>query len=180
MKDRLHALGSFCALTPIADEAALRAELDGWPRGTASPFARLAHVHFARFVVIGELRREVAEQPGDRLERPYLLFSAFADGDPALLPGAVLDALGSEAYAVWRHCSGCPGDPVVLRHAFLRWLGEHRIPATAIFGAYPKATVAQVRGALAFRERFREFAHDLEQRRTAQRHFASFLKGERS
>lgn len=174
--DRLGVLGTFCALTPVADADALRAELQRWGDGTGSPFARLAHVHFARFAVIDGLRREVAGQPEDVLQRPLLMFSAFADGDPARLPEAVCDALGEEAHAVWRHCHGYPGDPRTQRHAFLSWLREHRTPATAVFGAYPEATVERVRAALAFRERFRSFAFDLERRRGAQSAFAAFAR----
>ena len=178
--DRLHELGTFCALTPVADAASLRGELAGWGDGSDSPFARLAHVHFARFVVIDGLRREVAAQPEDVLERPLLMFSAFADGDPARLPEAVCDALGEQAHAVWRHCHGYPGDPRTQSHAFLDWLRGHRIPAAAVFGAYPEATVERVRAALAFRERFRAFAFDLERRRSAQSAFAAFAREGRS
>ena len=51
------------------------------------------------------------------------------------------------------------------------------MPATAIFGAYPDASVADVRRALAFRERFREFAFGVEAARTGKRAFAAFDAG---
>ena len=175
MKDRLGQLGTLCALTPLADEGALRAELAAW---ATSPFARLPQTHFARFVVLPGLRRETVAQPVDRLSGPYLMFSAFFDGDPEAWLGALCEAMPAEAEAVWRHCRGFPGGPQQQRHAFVKWLLEHRVPATAVFGAYPDATVQDVRDALAFRERFREFAFDLERRRGAQAAFTSFARDE--
>ena len=171
-KDRLEQLGTFCALTPLADEAAVRAELAAWP---SSPFARIGRVHFARFVVLPAPRREDAAQPADRLAAPYLMFSSFFDGDPDAFLGALCDALPDEAERVWRHCRGFPGGPASARHAFVKWLVAHRVRATAVFGAYPSATVEQVREALAFRERFRELVYDVEARRgETQRAFEAF------
>ena len=173
MKDRLRQLGTLCALTPVADEDALRAELAAWPD---SPFARLDRVHFARFVVLPELRRETVGHPVDRLSGPYLMFSSFFDGDPQAFLDALCDLLPDEAEGVWRHCRGFPGGPYMHRHAFQRWLLEHRVPATAVFGAYPDATVHDVRAALTFRERFRGFAFDGAMTRER---FAAFAAGER-
>ena len=163
MSDRLGQLGTFCALVPVADEAALRDELATWEE---SPFAALANVHFARFVVIERVAREDASQPDDHLDRPYLMASAFFDGDPEAWP----DALPDEVVAVFRHCAGWPGAG---RRPFRRWLLAHRVEATAVFGAYPDATVAQVRDALAFRRRFRELAFG----RTTKADFMAFDGG---
>jgi hypothetical protein len=164
VSDRLGQLGTFCTLTPVVDEAALRAELAGWEE---SPYARLEHVHFARFVVIERVAREDAAQPDDRLDRPYLMASAFFDGDPEAWP----DALPDEVVGVFRHCAGWPGPG---RRAFRRWLLAHRVEATAVFGAYPDAPVGRVRAALAFRERFRELAYG----RTTKADFLAFDAGE--
>ena len=174
-KDRLGQLGTFCALAPLADEGAARAELSSW---SSSPFARVPQVHFARFVVLPGLRRETVEHPEDRLSGPYLMFSAFFDGDPERFLDGVCEALPREAEAVWRHCRGFPGGPASHKHAFVKWLVTHRVQATAVFGAYPDATVQDVRDALAFRERFREFAFDLEARRGTQRAFQAFAADE--
>ena len=166
MSDRLGQLATFCALVPVTDEAPLRAELAAWPE---SPFARMDHVHFARLVVIERIDREVAAQPDDGLDRPYLMLSSFFDGSDQ----AWLDALPDEVVGVLRHCRGWPG---AHRAAFGRWLRAHRVEATAVFGAYADATVAEVRDALAFRERFREFAFGLESERTGRERFAAFAR----
>jgi hypothetical protein len=153
--DRVGLLGTFCALTPVADEPALRAELAGWDE---SPFARLPGTHFARFVVLPGLRREHAAQPADALPGPYLMFSAFFDGDQELYLEALCAEIPDAADAVWRHCRGHPGHPGAHGHAFRRWLRAHRVAATQAFAASPEASVADVREALAFRRRFRDFA----------------------
>ena len=167
MSDRLGQLATFCALVPVDDVPALRAELAAWGE---SPFARMEHVHFARFVVIERIEREDASQPDDGLDHPYLMASAFFDGPDQ----AWLDALPDEVVGAFRHCRGWPGPE---RRPFQRWLRAHRVEATAVFGAYPDATVADVREALAFRERFREFAFGLESERTARDRFAAFDRG---
>lgn len=158
MSDRLGELGAFCALTPVADAGGLRTALDGLGRGDDSPFAALPGTHFARLVVLGDLRREAARQPADALGAPQLMFSAFFDGDAEPYLAALCRAMPAEAHAVWRHCRGCPGDPAERPHAFRRWLLDHRVPATQVFAAYPHATVGRVREALAFRAALREFA----------------------
>ena len=177
LNDRLgRSLATFCALVPIADERAVRDEVERWPRGEQSPFAAVPRTHFARFVIVRGLPRQVAAQPADVLGAPYLMLSAFFDGDPdrwvadlvAEIPDQLGRALGS--------CTGFPGDPRTHGHAVRAWLVEHRVPATAIFGAYPDASVDDVRAALAFRERFREFAFGVEERRTAKAAFRAFAE----
>jgi hypothetical protein len=181
LNDRLGArLRTFCALLPIEDPGAVRAELARWERGAGSPFARVAPTHFARMVVIDELRRDVAAQPDNEVTAPYLMFSAFFDVEPDAYLEAVCDAMGDELYAVLRHCRGCPGD-LRSRGATLRaWLARHNVPATQIFAAYPDASLQDVRDALAFREAFRRFAWDLESRRGAKAAFEAFAAGERA
>jgi hypothetical protein len=160
VSDRLGLLGTFCALLPVTDEDALRAELGGWRHGEGSPLAQVPGTHFARFVVLPGSRRESAAQPAGDLPSPLLLFSAFFDGDAELWLEALCAAMPDAADRVWRHCAGHPGHPARHGRAFRRWLLAHRAPATAVFGAYPDASVADVREALAFRERFRAFALD--------------------
>ena len=158
MSDRLGLLGTFCALTPLADADGARAELGGWAPGEDSPLAKVPATHFARFVVLPGPRREGAAQPAEEPAPPSLMFSAFFDGDAALWLEGLCAAMPAETGRVWRHCAGWPGDPARHGHAVRRWLLDHRVPATAVFGAYPDASLAAVREALAFRARFRAFA----------------------
>ena len=162
MSDRQGELGTFCSLTPVTDVAGVRGALAGWGEREASPLAALRSAHFARFVLLPALRRETATQPADAVPAPLLMFSAFFDGEAAPFLAALCRELPAEAHAVWRHCAGCPGDPAERPHAFRRWLLDHRVPATAMFGAYTEATVPDVRSALAFREALRAFAFDPE------------------
>ena len=174
LNDRLDLLHTFCALVPLTDAAAAQAELARWPMHAGSPFARLPATHFARFVIIPELRRDVSLQPADVLDAPRLMFSAFFDVEPAAYLTALCEAIPDEAHAVLRHCRGCPGHPRDHAAGVRAWLMAHRVAATAIFGAYPGTTVRGVREALAFREAFRRFAFDLEARRSGQARFAAF------
>ena len=176
--DRLGtSLAAFCALVPIADEDALRTELRSWPTGAQSPLAKVPRTHFARFVVLPGLSRQDSRQPDDALDTPYLVFSAFLDGDPATWLAGLCEAMPDELDRAFAHCAGHPGHPAEHGHAFRRWLGEHRVPATQLFGAYPDASVEDVRDALAFRERFRAFAFGLEAQRTAKAAFRAFAEG---
>jgi hypothetical protein len=173
LNDRLgSSLATFCCLVPLSDAAAAREAVEAWPLRSESPFTRIAAVHFARFVIIPGLERQVADQPADDLADPYLMFSSFFDGDRDALLTALCVEMADEADAAWRHCRGYPGHPRENGATFRRWLGEHRVPATAIFGAYPDATVADVRRALAFRDRFREFAFGPERGKAAFDRFA--------
>jgi hypothetical protein len=90
VNDRLDQLGTFCTLTPVRDEAALRAALASWS-ADPSPFAALDFVHFARFVVITDLPRADAGQPAESLPAPLLMFSCFFDGDRTALIDALRD-----------------------------------------------------------------------------------------
>jgi hypothetical protein len=173
VSDRLEQLGTFCALTPVADEGALRDELASWESGESSPLAQVAGTHFSRFVVLPGVPREEARQPDDGLDQPYLMFSAFFDGEPTVWLDAFCERLADECERVWRHCRGYPG-----RATFRPWLVEHRVTATAVFGAYPEATVDDVRAALAFRRRFREFVVAFEARRDGREAFAAFARAE--
>jgi hypothetical protein len=174
VSDRVGLLGTFCALTPVADRPALDAALAAWGRGDESPLAHVPGTHFARFVVLSDLRREAAAQPADELPTPYLVFSAFFDGDPALWLEALCAHMADAADAVWRHCAAYPGHPGRHGHAFRRWLRAHRVEATGVFGGHPDATVADVREALAFRERFRAFVLERQGASGHQDAFAAF------
>jgi hypothetical protein len=179
LNDRLGTtLATFCAVVPLDDAEAARTEIESWPQGEQSPFARLPTTHFARFVIIPHLERQAVAQPADDLASPYLMFSAFFDGERDAYLRALCEQLGDEADRAWRHCRGYPGHAARSSATFRRWLGEHRVPATAIFGAYPDQSVEQVRDALAFREAFSEFALGVESARTGQTAFAAFAKAQ--
>jgi hypothetical protein len=178
LNDRLGtSLATFCALVPLTDADAARAEIERWPLGSDSPFTRLEQVHFARLVIIPGLERQVADQPADDLAAPYLMFSVFFDGERDALLTALCEELSDEADGAWRHCRDYPGHPRDHGATFRRWLEDHRVAATAIFGAYPDASVADVRRALAFRERFRAFAFGVEAQRTTRGAFDVFDAG---
>ena len=178
LNDRLGTtLATFCALVPLDDAKAAEDEIHSWPQRDESPFRRLEQVHFARFVIIPRLERQVADQPADDLASPYLMFSAFFDGERDALLTALCDELGDEADRAWRHCRGYPGHPHEQGATFRSWLDKHRVPATAIFGAYADASLPDIRRALEFRAKFRDFAFGVEARRTSRDDFRDFDAG---
>ena len=150
---------TFMALTAIAPgrSAALRAYLEAMPVGPDSPVARLEQTHFARFIVIPQLI-DLGPPPAtrDRLKNEYLLFSTDFDGSLQDFLQALCGAMPVEADAIWGHCVGYPGADD--QAAFERYMRHNQIDTTFPFSAYPDATVADVRAALALRARLIDFA----------------------
>ena len=156
--DRSGQAGALTVLTPIAPgaEPDLRAYLEGLRAGP-SPLARLAGTHFGRWVIVSDLVAEDEREP-DHLAGPYLLFTASFDGDPERYLDALCDELAAEAEEIWGRCAGAPrpaaGAPL---KAYLR---AHHHKTGFFVAAYPQATVAQVRAALAQRDEAIAFARD--------------------
>jgi hypothetical protein len=144
------------AIAPGRSEA-LRERLETLPLGAGSPFARLDHVHFARFVIIDKLA-DLGPPPEvrDTLKNEYLLFSTDFDRPLERFLDAVCEQMPEEADAVWGLCVGYPG--TADREAFARYMRHNQIETTFPFSAYPDASLPEVREALELRSRFVEFA----------------------
>jgi hypothetical protein len=152
---KAQALTVFAAILPGREEEA-RTVIEGLPRGSESPLARLEQLHFSRLQIIDELVYQGAPQKPDRLNSAYLVFTASFDGaiDPFL--AAIVERLPAEADSWWSCCVGYPGtsDP----KAFARYVKHNRI-RTNLFGvAYPNASLADVRQSLELRDRVVKFA----------------------
>jgi hypothetical protein len=156
--DRSGQAGALTVLTPIVPgaEPDLRAYLEGL-RAAPSPLARLAGTHFGRWVVVADLVAEDEREP-DHLAAPYLLFTASFDGpaDPYL--DALCDELAVEAQEIWGRCAGAPRPAAGA--ALKAYLRAHHHKTGFFVAAYPQATVAKVRAALAQREAAIAFARD--------------------
>ena len=140
---------SLTVLTPILDDevSALAAHLDTFGPEDASPLARVAGTHFARWVIIEDVVYQGGRQRRDALKASRLLFTSNFDGPlDAYLEGMRND-LGDDADAVWGHCAGYPGraDPA----AFAAYFRAHQVESALFFGAYGDQTVAQVQANLA-------------------------------
>ena len=134
----------------------LTAHLDGLRSGDASPLARVAGTHFARWVVIPDVIYEGAGQRRDSLRAPRLLFTSNFDGALEPYLEALRTGLGDDADAIWGHCAGYPGhgDPA----GFAAWMTAHQIDSTLFFAAYGDQTVGEVKTNLELRTRLIEFA----------------------
>jgi hypothetical protein len=141
-------------LTPVLPDRreALAATLAGLPDGEASPLACVPGTHFARWVLAPSLRRRTDLGAGTAC----LVFAVEFDHRSAReYLEDLCRRVPDEADVVWRHCAGYPG---ALDYRFVSWLLGHRIEPGFSIVAFPSATVAEIREALALRERVATFA----------------------
>jgi hypothetical protein len=142
---------AFMAITPIRPgaEAELRDYLDGLPR-VGSPLSRLTGTHFARWVILDDWVNDPSQGGEDHLESRYLIFTSNFDGplDPYLDELCV--KLAPEAREIWGRCVGCP--PEATGPQLKAYLLHNKVDTGFFVAAYPHATVAQVKAALAARE----------------------------
>ncbi len=172
--------------TPIRPgaEADLTAHIEGLGIGEKSPLARLPYVHFARWVVIDQLKTDWpgAPDPPPRLKSQYLLFTASltapaeenvpaADRYAERLPESFLHEIRSripaEADAIWGHCLNYPGTSDA--EAFVGYLARSQMETSLFYVGYPDVTVDEVRQALAARDKLVAFARDHQGERDAAR-----------
>src|SRR4051812_2439373 len=160
-----------CAVTTLSaveprDVCPLRETLKSYRDGP-SPLARLDDVHFARWVVIDELKTDFPGAPRrrPRLKSAYLLFDATVTipagrraDFPEVFFADIWACLPAAAHAVWGHCVGYPG--AAGRDAFVAYLMAARLPTAVHRFGYPGATVDDVRRALKLRDDFARFALD--------------------
>jgi hypothetical protein len=150
-------------LTPIADGQAdaLRGYLerlrDGGSRG---PLARLPRTHFGRWVIVPGFVADGEREP-DQLTTPQLLFTACFDGKLDSYLTELATELAAEADEIWGRCAGCPRPATGA--ALKAYLMAHRIKTGFFVAAYGKATVPEVRAALAQREQLIAFAREAQE-----------------
>ena len=177
MADRRNWVGGAYALTTMAPliaghEDVAQAYVDALPLGAQSPLARLPQLHLSRIQLFRELVYQGEPQVPTELKSSYLVFTSSIDGplDPYL---DAIAELVPEADEWWGHCVGYPGRGD--RGAFRAWVRAHKVDTNLFASAYPHATVAQVREALALRERLVAFAaetHGLDDAALQQRFLA--------
>lgn len=172
-------------MTPVraGQEAALAAQIDGLGIGAESPLAQLPYVHFARFLLVDQLKTEWpgAPSPPPRLRSAYLLFTASItapdDDYSERMPSSFLEQLrtvvSADADAIWGHCVAYPGTPD--RERFVRYLASSQLETSLFHVGYPDVTVDQVRQRLAVRDSLIAFALDVQGKSDAELHQA-YLK----
>ena len=157
MSDRSGQATAFMALTPIrpGSEGELRSYLEALPQAR-SPLARLAGTHFARWVILDDWVNDPSQPREDHLQSHYLIFTSNFDGplDPYL--DELCAKLAPEAREIWGRCVGCPPDATGPQ--LKAYLLHNKIDTGFFVAAYPHATVAQVKAALAAREQLIAFA----------------------
>ena len=144
----------FTAIVP-GHEPAVKAAIEGLPRGTDGPWARFERVHAARLQIYDQPVYQGAPQKPERLRSSYLS-TAIVDGDRDPFLDEICERMPAEAESWWGHCVGYPG--VADRAAFRRWIVHNQIETALVTSPYPTASVQDVRESLALRERVVEFA----------------------
>jgi len=161
MSERGNRVGGAYALTvftPILEgrEDELQDYLDAMPVGPESPLARLDTLNLSRIQIFRTLVHQGPKQKHtDTLSRAQLVFTSTFDGDL----DAYLDALAErvpEADEWWGRCAGYPGRAD--RAAFRAYVRGHKADTGLFRSAFEDASVADVRTALALRERMVDFA----------------------
>lgn len=158
MADRVGTASALTVFTRVlpgeVDE--LQTYIDTLPLGADSPLARLDTLHLSRIQIFRALVHQgPAQRRTDELRHAHLLFTSTIDGDV----DAYLDALAAkvpEADGWWGSCAGYPGRAD--SGAFRTWIHAHRVRTNLFASAMPRATVADVRQAVAVRRRVLEFA----------------------
>jgi len=147
---------SLLLLVPIGDGA-----LEGLQRTLgrcelSSPLAGLHELHFARWVVIEQLKSGFKDEPRrpSRLDRPYLLFTAdYTPLERDVAPRTLLERVAVAGEDVWEHCDGFPRD----RGARVDYLASHRCDTTLYYAGYKDATPARVKTAVDRRDALSRF-----------------------
>jgi len=172
-------------LTPIQRSLGpdLARHLKGLGIGPESPLARVPSVHFARWLVIDQLKTDWggAPSPPPRLNSEYLLFTASVtvpEGEVgralAWFLGDLHGRIGPEADRIWRHCVGYPG--LEDRDAFVAYLAKSQIETALFHVGYPDVGVDEIRRALAVRDALVTFARDHQGDRDAGRIQDDYLR----
>jgi len=131
---------------------AIRRLLADLPTGPRSPLARVDTTHLARWVVVDALGDEGHPAAADQLKSAYLLFTTNIDGGPDAYLDALVQNIPDIVDGVWKHCIGYPG--LNDREAFKKYIRRCQLKTTFFFPAYPQATLADVRRALALQRGF--------------------------
>jgi hypothetical protein len=158
MADRV---GTALALTVFArvlpgHEDELQEHIDTLPLGPDSPLARLGMLHLSRTQIFRALVHQgPAQKHTDDLCHAHLLFTSTIDGDLDPFLDAIAHSV-PEADGWWGHCVDYPGRQDLA--AFRAWMLARRVPTNLFASAMPRATVSDVREAVALRERVIDFA----------------------
>ena len=161
-------------LTPHRAEARSTTCVATW-RDCGRPAARwraLARTHFGRWVIVDGPRARRRARSRITSPSPYLLFTACFDGPLDSYLDELCEELSAEAPAIWGRCTGAPQPPAGA--ALKAYLRAHHATTGFFVAAYPQATVAHVRDALAQREAVIAFARSAQAMDPAQLKAAFF------
>ena len=154
------------SLVPIKRDQVekLRAFLDGLS-GSVSPFAGVPSVHFARLLIVDQMRLDWphAPSPATELQSAYLLLTAAVtapEGTIETYPSAFFGDLAAlipeTVESLWGGCYGYPG--IDLAENFVTYLEQSELATVLFYVGYPDADVATVHSALSISAWLRGFA----------------------
>jgi hypothetical protein len=149
-----YALTTFARVLPGRADA-LEDYLAALPAGADSPFAGLPMLHVARVQLFRELVHQGPKQRhADILQNAHLVFTSTIDGSLDAYLRALCAVPGCDTW--WGACAGYPGREDV--DAFVAYVRGLQVRTSLFQTLFPRASVADVREALALRERVIDFA----------------------
>jgi hypothetical protein len=157
--DRFGRVSALTIRTPISPSR-LEALENHLARLGPSPFSQVPGTHFARWVVVKQLRNEGnrfrSSNPLDA-HPPMLLFGAAVDGTPDRYLDVLCAQLPAEGCAVWTdHCEGLDQSGALDRIALKRYLKSKRVRGGLFYAGY-EASATEVVEAVQARRRLREY-----------------------
>ena len=156
MSDTISLLTVITPVTP-GHEDLLDADLKQLWEGP-SPFAQLPELHFARWVIIGDVRGNLPHLPRRRqpLRMKYLVYSCGFNGPVSGVLENMRTLVGPTTDSIWTHCVGYPG--LTDRDRFQDYFTHNTLPIPHQFIAYHR-TVADIKSALDLRQRHIDLAY---------------------
>lgn len=167
-------------MTPVLEgrSRALAEAIHALPKESASPFASVPGTHFARLVLVPQLRwepgrrrRRIGRRDGDgaeKLRNEYLLFSTCSSDHLDGHIEAIRTGMPQEADAIWSHCVNYPG--AAQEVPFHGWIRRGLVRTSLFHAGYPNATVEDVKGAVDIRNRLVAYAIDAQELSPANAH----------
>jgi hypothetical protein len=123
-------------------------------RWDARPLVKLSFIHFAQWALIDRLPGNDG-MDDERLRPRYLLFLTNFNGGFDEYIDAFSHVIGLRIRLIWSGGPGFPGpEPAT---TFKQYIHRQEFPAAHFYGAYPGATVPQIRNALRTADRFDAF-----------------------
>jgi hypothetical protein len=128
--------------------------------GLPVKLARIASIHFARWVIIlpdHYLHYDPAGRVAGHSYRSWLLFTSNFDGDMKTYLNDFSAVLADDVDRIWSNCENYPPEGSRNFDVFWAYAKQHQLTTQAFCNAYPGLSVPRVHELATFRRRFDDF-----------------------